>query len=798
MNLRVLEKVFNVYESELGRMSYAWSLKFIHKFALVMGWTTVVALFVARYSIVYLPFLFMVQAAMMVSGTIIYSFLADRVESRKIILFSAISSIVLLIGAAMFFDNDMIFFPLILIANGFFIQQISVFLSSYIEDFFSPVEASRIFPIIESAETVAGIIGGIVLAESLLGGGSREVFFLWGILMMALIVVMFLSHPRNAGFYNSLYEMKVLPKVKRIDWEGIKKSFTNISKIPFLQVMTCVFFIQWFVAQLIEFQFTKVVDEGVLNSGTLAAHAASLAHGLGTLQILFFGSALFVQLLLASRILRFLGTIGGLLFHGLLTLMSAISMMLGFGYFTTVMAKNNFEVSGVISDNAYEASYYAFPHGTQKTLREFFEGILAPGATLIATLFLLFAEFFFIEKDALIAINVVFLLLTVFTVFMTFFLQKSYTDLVKKNLKTVEKKISKLHAIDILEQRGHIHSTEALLSALRTEEDHDIIVRILRTLGRIGSAEAIPDIEMMLDSKNRYIRNAAAAVIGELQFLKDENKGIYVTRHKLIEKMKALYVKSSDVEFKMSLIRSLCALEENNVAGLIDLLQNSSDSLIKEECMDILGSYGDKSAIHYLKPFMKSDDYFVKAKAIGTILHISRNDQTAKVEMDRMFGNHDVKCRQAVFAEFWNARSGKIISLMRKSLSSDDEATKFYAALGLIKAGYSDAASVLADLLLFKNNLFFGRARKVLEDIGIGMKKIIGSEIEKVMMVRAGLYWRDNRNIADRLELLGESMLLRLKEAFKLIGLEEEIELINTMIEYRESSVADKSRKYNF
>jgi len=788
--LHLFEKLFNVYKSELGRVFYAWSLKFIKQVAIVIGWTTLVALFVARYSIVYLPFLYMVQAALMISGTMFFSFIADLFESRKIIFIAAFCSIVLFVGAGVSFNNDMIFFPLLLFANGFFIQQINVFLSSYIEDFFSPVEASRAFPLIESAETIAGIIGGIVLAGSVLGANARNVFFLWAFLMLLFLMVMFFLYPRTVGFYNSLYAMKILPKVKSMNWVGIKKSFINIARIPFLQVMTCVFFIQWFIVQLIEFQFTKVVDEGVLDSGTQAVHAVNLVHGLGRLHIFFFISAFLVQLLLASRILRFLGTVGGLIFHSLFTLMSAVSLVFGFGYFTTVMAKNNFEVSSVISDNAFESSYYAFPHGTQKTLREFFEGVLAPLATITATVFLLFTEFFFVGKDALIAINLLFLLLTVFTLLMSFFLQRSYSNLVMKNLKVVEKKISKMHAIDLLEQRGHVHGIDALLCALRNEEDNETIVRILRALGRIGGVEVLPDIEKMLDSKCSSVRNAVAKVIGELQFLKSPNRAIYVTRHRLIEKMKFLYSHSNDVEFKMGLLRSLSALEEDNVAGVVELLRNSSDSLIQEECMDILARYGDKLVVDYIKPFINSADYFVKAKAISTILHIARHDRAAQVAMKRMIRNYALECRRAVYSEFWNVRQVHILSMMKNSLADGDDETRFYAALGLVKSGHNYAAAVLADLLLFKNNLFFGRVKRALDNLSLGMKKIIASEIEKVLIRNAGLNLVITANLPERLELLGEAMLMRLKEAFKILNLDEEIELINSMLEYRRNLVA--------
>jgi|GEM_PF-2301169 len=800
MSRRFLEKAFNVYESESGRVFYSWLLRFVHKFGLVMGWTTVIAIFVARYSIASLPFLFLVQAGLMISGTIFYSFVADRYESKILLVISGFAAALFLFAAGLFFENDMVFFPLVLIANGFLLQQISVFLSSYIEDLFSPVEANRVFPVIDSAETIAGIFAGLILAYALSGAGGQIVFFFWVFSLIVFIGILVFMYPRSSRFYCSLYEMKLLSRAKRIDWSGIKNGFMNISRIPFLQVMASVFFMQWFVAQLIEFQFTKVVDEGVLNSSTLSSHAESLAHGLGSLQVLFFGSALVVQLLLASRILRFLGTVGGLFLHGIMTLMSAVSMIVGFGYFTTLMVKNNFEVSGVISKNAYEASYYAFPHGTQKTLREFFEGVLAPLATIAGTIFLLLIGKFFVEKDALLAINVMLLLIAVFTVFLCVFLQKYYSMLVGMNLSPDCGRITKFHAIDILEEKGHRHGAEALASALNRENDPSVLIRILHALSRIGTVDCIPSVEKLFENEFPDVRIAAALVLGDMSCLKSGLKSILVIKHRLIEKLKLLSLSTGDSDFKLALIRTLCSLEDHNLAGLLDMLKNG-DPLIQIECIDILASYADKSVITYLRPLMFSNDYFVKAKAIVAILGINNDDSQAKFEMEKMILCNDPVCRQSVFAEFWNLPFANIDEIMKKALGSHDPLTRLYASVGLIRSGNSHAAVVLADLLLFQNNLFLGKVKSMFKGIDIGMKKIINIgmkkvlavEIEKAMIRKSGFYWKDDWSIGERLELMGEAMLRRLGEAFRLVGLEEEVELINAMIEYRDTEVPKSS-----
>lgn len=796
MKAGIIERAFNVYEHEYGRTSYAWMLKFIHKIGLVAGWTTVIALFVARYGITYLPVLFMVQAAVMICGTIFYSFIVDRFEIRKVIAFTAIAAAICLVLAGFAFENEMLFFPLVIIANGFFIQQISVFLSSYIEDFFSVSEAGRVFPLIESADTFAGLLAGFLLAIPAMGVGGQKVFFIWSVLMMVMIAVTFFLHPRTSRFYSSLYEMKTASGAVRSGISGIRKGFTNIARIPFLQIIAVFFLIQWFAAQLIEYQFTKVVDEGVLSHGGEGGHAESLAHGLGMLHMLFFSSALMVQLLLASRILRFLGTVGGLFFHAVMTLMSSISMVVGLGYFTTVMAKNNFEVSGIISKNAYEASYYAFPHGTQKTIREFFEGILAPLATVTGTAALLLTALFFTEKDSLLAINIILFVMTALSVVLSYHLQKQYTALVKTNISRSGSRMAKFNSIDILEQKGHLHGAEVMASLMEHEKDPAVLSKMMKALGRIGSPESIPVIERMLDHGESEVRKTAAGVIGGMKCLLSGKKGIALKRIHIISKLKSVYRESVDQDEKIALMGALCSLEQGNVAGLIELMRKS-DAMMQMECMDILCRYGEKDAMDFLKPMMYSRDEFVRAKAIMSVLAISNSDRNAREMADRMLRSGDIATKRAAYAHLWMMRQNSVQAKMIRSLKDTDPMVRLYASAGLAKLGRREAIPVLADLLLNQNNLFFGRAKYVLKGVGKGMRKRISEEMERIVMTGSGMHWMEGWSMAERLELMGEDMLLKLQKGLSVLGMEDEIELINALIDYREMSTEQRKGTQN-
>lgn len=784
MVTKAVEKTLNIYPSEFGRTSYAWIIRAIFKAGLVIGWTTVISIFVERFSISALPALFMSQAVLTICGMLFFSFILDRFEVRWLVTGCGFAAALLLFGSTFYYDSNIIFFPMVLAASGIFLPQISIFLSNYIEDFFTPSECARTFPVIESAETIAGILGGLVLANNLPFFIGYKLIYIWVLLIFAFLAALYVFQPRTTSFYNYLYEMKILPVMKRMTLNGITKSLKEIKSMPFLQILIVVVFVQWFMAQLLEFQYTKIVDESLATGES--GHAEGLSHGLGSLHMIFSASALVVQLLLTSRILGFLGTFGGFLFQSAVNFMSLISMLFGFGFFTTVMAKNNFEVAAIVSKNAYEASYYAFRHGTQRALRELFEGLVAPAGAIMGTLMLLMVRMFFVEKDSIVAINMLLVMLPAFVLSISVYMQNGYTKMVKLNLAPSQKKITRLHAIEILAQKGHGNSVDILTGALREERDADICVKIMKALKKIGDRSSIPAIEDCISSSDSRIAIKAINTISDFPGINKRNGNLMFTRRKLIEDLKTLFEQTEDLDVKTSIIRALSKLDENGVIFILDVLKNA-EPVLKAECIKHMSTFNDPAVAAYLKPYLSSDDPMVRARAAAGMLKLKYADEGVRTVIAKLCLSSDKKDIIALCSVLWEQGDKKILKLLMRYLRHQDPEVRFHAAAGLLNYRHYAAAGTLADLLLDENTLILSKARVVLRDLRTGAKKAVCDSAQRAILEKAGVKLDKHVDNVEMLRLMGDMMLKRLKRTYELLDSKDDAELINTILEYRES-----------
>lgn len=515
----LVQKVFCLNEKEMPRIAYSWLLKVFLRIGIVLGWTTIIAMFVTNFGIKNLPFLFLIQSVFTILSMLVFSFLVDRFKIKDLIVGSAFLVAITFFAASLFHNHGTVFFALSIIGYGVFIPQIMIFLSSYVEEFFSPWECERVLPIVESSETIGGIIGGLLLSF-LAPMAGYKMLFLWIIFLFCFIGSIFIFCPKELVKKEPLKSsgnQVNLKKRHNLNKHGLYNSLLEIRKIPFLQSLLVVFFIQWIITYLFEYRFTKVVEEGLSVLGNTPSHEANLTHNLGLLHIILNSSALFIEFLVGSRILKLFGTVGGFLLHSLVTLLSVLSLFIGLDYFTSILARNNFEITSIVHRNSYEASYYALKHGTQKGIREFIQAFIFPLGTIAGTLLLILIESFFVEHHYLIVIQLFLFILSILMVFFSFNLQNTYTDLAVKLLHGDHLK-SKLHGVEILSQKGHSKSFKILIDALNGKHEDLVKIKIIEVLSKYKHLIAIPHLLKFKKHKNIELRKASVEALANLQY----------------------------------------------------------------------------------------------------------------------------------------------------------------------------------------------------------------------------------------------------------------------------------------
>lgn len=663
-----VQSVVKVSRDELPRVLYAWALRFFLKFGQIVGWTVVIAVTVTRFSIHLLPVILLAQALFTVAGALLFSVIINRFKGSQILLMNVGFAAVLLLFAFFYYEHDLVFTVFSLLANGIFLSQVSIILSNYSEDFFTPLEAERIVPTIESADTIGGILAGLLLASATFSDLGSVMMLVWVGCLAIFLFILFLVKPRLPIFLRELERNSPAVHSPNLSWNAISKSIDEIRKVPFLQILLTVLLFHGVIAQFIEFLYTKAVDESVHLAGH-GDHETSLTHSLGILHVFLHGTALIVEFFVSSRILRSLGTFAGFLIHVVMIFFSGIAMVFGFGYLTAVLARNNFEITTIIQRNAYETSYYAFRYGTLRSLREFFEGIILPIAAILGTLLILGIEHFFLEEHLWAVIPFFLVSLALGMGVFAFQLQRHYTNMTIQNLYS-DIPIAQHHAIEIISQKGHTGSFEHLKKIFDSTSSYEVQQKIVCSMGCLGGEKVAEFLAMLLRSeKANLYRN----VLDSCQ-----------------ELGKMLNRSASGKRIRLLLRQSL-----------ITFLDREDVSLdVRAHALSTLSFFDHDALVSYLV----SDSWLLRAVAAVDLW--KSNLHREKVE--RVLRLSDMEDNVLTLLYFvGRVRSRKFMRVFEALAASQDLENELIGKLGLFQFGERSVLQDLVNLLLSGNEVIF-------------------------------------------------------------------------------------------
>ncbi len=483
-DLSILNKIFNVKGKEWHKIFVAWVISFFYRVGFVIGWTILVAMFVSTYGIYSLPYLFVLNALFTILGSLFFATFIDKFKRHSLMLatvFIAIST--LFISYYFAFSNEYLFFGLLIITIAIFLQQFKIMLHAYVEDMFNPLQSERTFPLIEASITIAGIVGGILIAF-LTPVISVPSFILIWIFILSLLIPCILLY-EHIG--DSVEKSKKTFKSKNPVgfFTKIKKDLKKDVYFKYIRGLCFIVLIQWILFNLLEFQYTKAVYQNVsyviLEAGSGFEHA--FAHDLGQLFILFSASALIVQLFIGSRLINSLGVVGSMILHPIVVLLSVFGLIFSFSFPNAVLAKNNFTITSVIFTNAYHSSYYAIHEKIREYIREFLDGIIRPVGALLGTLILILLQQVVTGNMLVYLLNVIMGLIVLVFLYINISQQRKYSKVAISDLKKINDEETRLSAIDILAQKGHKDVKKYLFKILLDKkESKKIKLKVLEAL----------------------------------------------------------------------------------------------------------------------------------------------------------------------------------------------------------------------------------------------------------------------------------------------------------------------------
>lgn len=786
----LIEKLFNVNRGEWSRVTLSWFINFFYRIAFVIGWTIIVGMFVSKYGISSLPMLFVWNGVFTIIGTVIYATFIDKLPKEKIILYSILLATWLLTMAVFFSSrNATIFFALLLSVESIFLVQLKIVANGFVETMFTPLESERTFSLIESAETIGGLIAGILVTVFSTTINPSSFVYLWIIALLFIVPCLYYYKFILKGVYRFNLDNEATNHHSGLV-EKVKEVSSQVRHISFIKGLFFVVIFQWIFANLIEFQYTKAVyssvSEVAMTSGSGFEHA--LVHDLGALFILFSAAALLVQLFIGSRLITSLGVIGSMLIYPILMILSVFGLTVRFGFNMAVLAQTNKNIGSVIYTNSYHSAYYSIKEHFREHTREFLEGIIRPFGAIIGTVILIsLQEIFTAEIDLTLAINLTMIGALIILFFVTYGLQSRYTRVACHNLLNGDDKFDKINAIDILSQKGHKSAIPVLLQLLHDPKESDYIkIKILRALGELQEFDTLDDIIECFKSKKVEIRLAAVEAMTGFQSLKGLLSKNVFYEFKMIEAIKSLYTNERNEEIRSMIIHMLSKMNPIGTFGfLLNILKKAKNGL-KAEVILALGNYKDPRVLLYLKPFLHSKKSMERAAAIISLWDYDEfNDELLSI-LEKMLKSENLKSREAAIFVIGELQLKFKQKELRHALLSQDKRLKMFASVALAKMGYTDCVHTIVELMFDPNQEFAVELKKIIKKLSHKVRKVIESEIKQIVSAKINDLLVKTK--AKSLNYLNTKYLKYLKILYSLVEENEEVELISELLYARKFS----------
>ncbi len=753
MKTYLLNKILNINSGEWSRVGTSWTITFLSKISFVIGWTMLVALYLKHGGITSLPFLFILNGILTMTGIYVYAGIIQRMSKEKIMILTCLTIIMLLFSTNFSQGYQWIIIATILVCQSMLLGQLNVQIALFVEDMFSPLESERAFPIVESAQTIGGICGGLILALLAKHIGINSFIHIWIIVISCMIIaiVIFQSHKKKLPFL----KFKKRPAQEKSNLDRIKQSINTVKYNSFLKGLAVVILLQWVFINLLEFQFTKSIHQTVTNTqentivfentgGLLQAsllenpssssgspvktqqinqqisYEQMIAFDLGSLHMIFNMATLFIQLFLASRVIKSFGIVNTMIINPVVNFISMIGLTLHFSMISAVTAKTGHEATHTLFQSAYYTSYYGLKEHENKQMKELLETAVKPIGAILGMLLVLLLQMFSLGNTVTLNINLLMMATMLITTGMLFKMRKSYMHMAKRLFESTKDNLEqKIASIEILCQKGLEKGRELLSEALQSsQEDKTIKIKILKEFGELEDYKALPDILDYVEHDDQDIKQAAIESLGKFKNLNRKVFSHAFSKYRIITTLKQLFEKENSEEIRAAIIKSLAHLDENQIGEfLINIIKTTRNHKVRADCIYLCKLFNDPSIAYYIRPYLKSRHIRTKAHTI-TILWKTRKYRNAlEKEIHTLMKSESPKVKGWVCYLIGETNPKKQILYLQNQLKIPRKTVQRQAALALAKNRDPHGIEKLAELLLDSDSKFSKKTFQTLDTL---------------------------------------------------------------------------------
>ncbi len=811
-----ISKIFNINRYEWPRVLIALVLKVLLHTVYIMGWTLIVSIFVVQVGVHELPILYIVNASLIILGSFIYSLVVHRFSKVKLMLVTSVLSILVFALSRFFLGSNIIFFVVIfLVAEAALLSQLNILMILFIEEIFSPLEAQRTAPFIESAEPIGTIIGGLMIA---LFAYYLSVPFLVVMLIPVLLIftIVLFVYKYKFDFIPHLKNKEEIEEISKFEKLG-RMSLLHFKAIPFIKTLSIIVLIQWVFFNFVEFQYTKYVHDAISHDGVHQENHGDdyeepntvylelentdnnkkmigatqsdierlqqieLTKGLGFLHILFGLLVLFSRIFIHSRVFERIGLVKSSIIYPISSLIGVISMLINPSFYIAVFLKADTEISGAIHNDAYHNSYYGLKEVISSQVKELLEGVIKPLGLIVGTIIIFVLERFCDGELLIDTLNYFSVCILIFMIYVLYFRHRTnYTNVSRRNLDLPGDHPIKFIALEVLSQKGHINASEIMVKNLiyKSESIH-LRKKILQVLGNIADVSTIPEIVKCFDDED-IIKLEALKSISNFSSLSKDLKNRSFTRYRLVQSLKDLFLRSKSKKIKSEIIKVFKNInDERLITFLLKVIKDSDDDL-KADCIYVCGLFKDIGIEYFINGYLDSSNTKIKSNTIISLWNFKRYRLKLIIHLITLIESKNKDDLLSGIYVLGETKSIQEIPRLLGLMESKDIDISLYAAIALAKMNHNRSVDKVISMILHHNKTVSGLAKELSQNIHPEIKDKINKRLHKEVSSRIHAILKKVNALM--MEELSVNDLEDLRDAYKLIDNEKEIIKINNVI----------------
>lgn len=363
-----------------------WTVLFLINFGHGAGWSGVYSILVKKTGTESLSYFFLFSALGSFFLNLLLMFFADLFSAEKLVQLS-FSVFILILGADLFllaseaaissglFKALLIFLAVLIISlpSVFIIQTWNIINRTY-----TPKSAADIYPLLSTAPLIGSISGGFVANRLPKHLPTQSLIVAWGLcILIAGGVTVILTRLLKKHHFSAIVKTeKINPKALA---ENFKEGFYHYKRSSFALNLSVIFMSFWLVCTIIDFCYAQTLNKTYSSSEEMA----SFYGGYTTVANI---TALLIQTLLGSKLLKFTGARNGFLFLPVSQILCFITIILSSGLYPIVGAMFMQTLIGMsVQSNSVQVSFNVFSRAVRGKIRTLLEGVLNPLGGIIGS-----------------------------------------------------------------------------------------------------------------------------------------------------------------------------------------------------------------------------------------------------------------------------------------------------------------------------------------------------------------------------------------------------------------------------